>query len=160
MKRGTKPMARTTKIKPRSKKMAAAYTGTPEQEGRRALVNRLLTERPMCEAGAKIAAAYAYSKTSLSYALSRSPTGRPIQITTSQGKLVLICTGNSVDVHEILPRSAKGSILDEANLLCVCRPCHEWITLRANEAMALGLRVSRFGEGMTRAKSSLADWSR
>lgn len=30
----------------------------------------------------------------------------------------------SVDVHEILPRSAGGSILDETNALCVCRPHH------------------------------------
>lgn len=50
----------------------------------------------------------------------------------------------SVDVHEILARSAGGSILDEANAVCVCRQCHTWIGDFPNEATILGLRKSRF----------------
>jgi hypothetical protein len=47
-------------------------------------------------------------------------------------------------VHEILSRSAGGSILDEANCLCVCRQCHTWVGDFPNEATALGLRQSRW----------------
>jgi 5-methylcytosine-specific restriction endonuclease McrA len=34
----------------------------------------------------------------------------------------------SVDVHERKSRARGGSILDEANLVCLCRPCHSWVT--------------------------------
>lgn len=84
--------------------------------GRREVVSRLLRERPWCEAGCRIA---------------NSP--RPSS-----------CAGQSVDVHELLRRSAGGSIVDESNLLCVCRPCHDWIGLHPREAIALGLSLSRY----------------
>jgi 5-methylcytosine-specific restriction endonuclease McrA len=34
----------------------------------------------------------------------------------------------SVDVHEIKSRARGGSITDESNLACLCRPCHDLIT--------------------------------
>ena len=39
------------------------------------------------------------------------------------------CTMTPSDVHEIVPRSAGGSILDPANVLALCRPCHHYITV-------------------------------
>lgn len=45
----------------------------------------------------------------------------------------------SVDIHEIVRRSQGGSILDEKNLLAVCRPCHQRIGNHPQLAFDLGL---------------------
>ena len=45
----------------------------------------------------------------------------------------------SVDVHEVIRRSQGGSILDEKNLLCVCRECHRRIGNYPQLAFDLGL---------------------
>lgn len=34
----------------------------------------------------------------------------------------------SVDVHEIKTRARGGSLTNESNLACLCRPCHSVIT--------------------------------
>lgn len=49
----------------------------------------------------------------------------------------------SVDVHELVRRSQGGSILDEKNLMCVCRECHRRIGNHPQLAFDLGL--SRHG---------------
>ena len=38
------------------------------------------------------------------------------------------CTQLSTDCHEILTRARGGSILDEENIVCLCRSCHSFIT--------------------------------
>lgn len=48
------------------------------------------------------------------------------------------------DVHEILPRSAGGSMTDPANLADLCRPCHEWVTLHPDLAEVEGFHRFRF----------------
>ena len=45
----------------------------------------------------------------------------------------------SQDVHEIVRRSQGGSILDEQNLMAVCRPCHERIGKYPKISFDLGL---------------------
>lgn len=45
----------------------------------------------------------------------------------------------SVDVHEVVRRSQGGSILDESNLMCVCRQCHRRIGDNTGLAFDLGL---------------------
>jgi len=45
----------------------------------------------------------------------------------------------SVDVHELVRRSQGGSILDEANCIVVCRPCHRRIGNYPQLAFDLGL---------------------
>lgn len=50
-------------------------------------------------------------------------------------------TRASVDIHELVSRARGGSILDEVNLLAVCRPCHTWITQRPKAAEFLGLAL-------------------
>lgn len=92
----------------RSKKKEAEY------RLRRPLVERLLQERPLCEACA-ILAVY-------------------------QEKSVYVLR-NSQDIHEIMPRSAGGSILDEKNLLALCRPCHTFVTTHPLEAGNMGLHL-------------------
>jgi hypothetical protein len=79
---------------------------------RRPLVARLLAERPWCEACPRFAA---------------------------HDDLLLYIRRPSVDVHEVVRRSQGGSILDEANLLCVCRECHRRIGEEPQLAFDLGL---------------------
>ena len=56
-----------------------------------------------------------------------------------------MCTGRSRDAHELLARSALGSITDEENILMVCGECHRWITDHPGKAKELGLSRSRYG---------------
>lgn len=61
-----------------------------------------------------------------------------------EARIVGACTGASVDVHEVLRRSAGGDIVDDANVRALCRPCHDWIHTHPREARRLGLLASRF----------------
>lgn len=79
---------------------------------RRPLVKRLLEERPWCEA----CPVFADHDEKVTY--NRRP---------------------SVDIHEIIRRSQMGSILDESNLLAVCRACHGRIGNHPQLAFDLGL---------------------
>jgi hypothetical protein len=107
------PLARSRKPLPRrSAKTEAKYAGP---DGRRALVARLLSERPVCESGL-----------------------------TWQW---VVCKNKSVDIHEVLSRARGGSILDESNLLAVCRHCHTWITDRPLASERLGLSRRRWPKG-------------
>jgi len=95
-------------MKYRSDKREAEYVE------RRAIVGRLLEERPKCEA-CTILAVY-------------------------EGK-VTYKHRNSKDIHEIKPRSAGGSITDEGNLLALCRPCHTFVTDNPRTAANMGLHL-------------------
>jgi 5-methylcytosine-specific restriction endonuclease McrA len=90
----------------RSKKKEAEYVI------RRKIVERLLSERPYCEACPKFA--------------------------KHDGKLTYVRRG-SVDIHELVRRSQGGSILEEENLLAVCRACHDRIGRSPQLAFDLGL---------------------
>lgn len=83
-----------------------------EYKQRIPLVKKLLAEKPFCEA----CPVFAKHDGKISYVR------RPSQ-----------------DVHEIVRRSQGGSILDEQNLLCVCRSCHQRIGNYPQLAFALGL---------------------
>jgi len=48
----------------------------------------------------------------------------------------------AVDAHEVVPRSAGGSITDTANIRAVCRPCHDWIHANPADARATGWLAS------------------
>lgn len=87
---------------------------------RRPLVARLLAERPWCEA-CKVYA-------------------------THDGKVTYV-RRPSVDIHEIVRRSQGGSILDESNLLSVCRDCHNRIGRHPQEAFDLGLAKHGWEDG-------------
>ncbi len=79
---------------------------------RRPLVARLLEERPYCEA----CPVFAKHDEKITYQRHRS-----------------------VDIHEIVRRSQGGSILEESNLLAVCRECHRRIGNHPQLAFDLGL---------------------
>lgn len=90
----------------RSKKKEAEY------RLRRPLVEKLLQERPYCEA-CPVFAEYDEKAT---YIRQRSQ-----------------------DIHEIVRRSQGGSILDEKNLMAVCRKCHTRIGNYPQLSFELGL---------------------
>lgn len=83
-----------------------------EYKLRRPLVARLLEERPMCEA---------------------------CPIFAAHDGLVVYSRNRGQDVHELVRRSQGGSILDEDNLMVVCRPCHRRIGNYPQLAFDLGL---------------------
>lgn len=83
-----------------------------EYKLRRPLVEKMLEENPYCEA---------------------------CPVFAKNDNLATYRTNRSVDVHEIVRRSQGGSILDEKNLMCVCRPCHSRIGNYPQLAFALGL---------------------
>ncbi len=76
------------------------------------MVERLLKERPACEACPVFA--------------------------EHDGQVTYVRRA-SVDIHEVVRRSQGGSILDEANLLAVCRSCHRRIGDYPALAFSLGL---------------------
>jgi len=52
------------------------------------------------------------------------------------------CTYMPTDVHEILTRGRGGSIVDEDNVLALCRTCHHFITCEPAWAKENGFVVS------------------
>jgi 5-methylcytosine-specific restriction endonuclease McrA len=79
---------------------------------RRKLVVRLLEEKPWCEAC-------------------------PVFAEHDEKKMYK--RNQSSDLHELKRRSQGGSILDEENIICVCRPCHTRIGNYPQLAFDLGL---------------------
>jgi 5-methylcytosine-specific restriction endonuclease McrA len=79
---------------------------------RRPLVEKLLEEKPYCEA----CPVFAEHDEKATYVRQRSQ-----------------------DIHEIVRRSQGGSILDENNLLAVCRKCHTRIGNYPQLSFELGL---------------------
>ncbi len=101
-----KPLKRGAPPRKRSKKMELKYIE------RRALVVKVLSERPRCEA---------------------------CPVFAKHDGLVTYKLSPSTDVHELIRRSQGGSILDEKNVLAVCRKCHNRIGREPALAVDLGL---------------------
>ena len=57
------------------------------------------------------------------------------------------CTRLAVDGHELLSRGRGGSHLDPANVVPLCRLCHDWVTRHPTHADALGLALSAVPRG-------------
>ena len=81
---------------------------------RRKVVARLLEERPYCEA---------------------------CPIWAKYDEVTLYKRNASVDIHELKRRSQGGSILEEDNLMAVCRDCHDRIGREPAISIELGLAV-------------------
>jgi len=79
---------------------------------RRPLVAKMLSERPFCEA---------------------------CPVFADHDQKVTYTRYPSVDIHELVRRSQGGSILDENNLMAVCRNCHRRIGNYPELAFQLGL---------------------
>lgn len=48
------------------------------------------------------------------------------------------CAGQAVDAHEKLRRGQGGSIVDPANIILVCRECHDYIHAHPAESYESG----------------------
>ena len=119
LKRSDKPLKRTP-LKNSSKKINHRSKKTEEKyKLRRPLVEKLLGERPWCQA---------------------------CPIFAQHDGLVTYQQRPSVDVHEVVRRSQGGSILDESNLMCVCRQCHSRIGNEPALAFSLGLAKHAYDE--------------
>ena len=92
-----------------------------DYELRRPLVRRLLQERPWCEA---------------------------CPVFATHDEKVTYVRQASVDIHEVLTRGRGGSILDESNLLAVCRSCHRRIGNYPALANELGLTRASWDAGL------------
>lgn len=97
----------------RSKKKEAEY------RQRRPLVEKLLNEKPLCEA---------------------------CPVFAEYDGLATYIINKSVDIHELIRRSQGGSILDEENLIAVCRKCHNRIGNYPALAFELGLAKHAWDE--------------
>lgn len=113
-----KPLKQKTPLKSKSgiKRSSGLAKRSKKMEekyiDRRKFVKKILSERPYCEACGVFA--------------------------TYDGKSVF-WREQSVDVHELIRRSQGGSILDEKNVLAVCRPCHTRIGNEPELSFRLGL---------------------
>lgn len=79
---------------------------------RREIVAEILAEKPWCEA---------------------------CPVFAQNDGLVTYRRRPSVDCHELVRRSQGGSILDKANIIAVCRKCHNRIGNHPELAFELGL---------------------
>jgi hypothetical protein len=104
-----KGLKRGKRLRFRSKKMEEKYVD------RRALVERLLEDRPWCEA------CLVYSNNDYSQ----------------------LAIQKATDLHEIVNRSGGGDILDESIIVVVCPTCHARIGEDPKEAERLGLHLRR-----------------
>ena len=121
-------------MKHRSAKTLAQY------KLRRPLVAKLIEERPWCEACAVFAG-----------------------FDRCEGDDTSIYVqARSMDAHELIRRSRGGSILDETNILMVCRPCHTRVGSSPLTAERVGLELPSWAspEMFDEAKDLRKSWSR
>jgi len=59
-----------------------------------------------------------------------------------EARVVPVCTGYGSELHHVLSRSQGGALMDEANVMVVCRWCHHWIEHHPREAKTLGYKKS------------------
>ena len=127
----------------RSVKMQAKYDGP---DGRKALVARLLAERPRCEfRGATVVTVEILSTSMLSpfEQADRQIKARYNELNKTGWPQ---CDQPSTEIHERLSRARGGSILDESNCVALCHEHHRWTTDHPAEATKLGLLKSRWGK--------------
>jgi hypothetical protein len=125
---GPAPSRARKPLRARSAKTRKRYAG---EEGRAAFVARILSERTKCEAGVLIG-------THLLNLEGKHPK------TAAAARAAVQCSVRAREVHEVLARSAGGSILDAGNVRALCHRCHAWIGDHPKAALALGLRRSRY----------------
>jgi 5-methylcytosine-specific restriction endonuclease McrA len=109
-----KPMQRGAPLKRTGSLRPRSKKKSAEYVERRKIVSRLLGERPYCEA---------------------------CPVFARHDEVSLYNRKASVDIHELKRRSQGGSILEEDNLMAVCRECHDRIGHEPKLAIELGLAV-------------------
>jgi len=107
-----KPIKRTSLPKRTGKINPRSEKMKKTYEKRRPFVEKVLSENPYCQA---------------------------CPVFAKHDEKVTFVQNKSVDVHELLRRSQGGSILDESNVIAVCRKCHQRIGNYPELAVNLGL---------------------
>lgn len=67
------------------------------------------------------------------------------------------CQREPHDIHEPLTRARGGSITDPANMIVVCRACHDWIHRNPKLATEVGLLRSAYNTGYDGTGEQLDD---
>lgn len=94
---------------------------------------------PLRKRSAKMEAKYVERRKLVVKVLSERPTCEACPVFAKHDGLKTYRLSLSTDVHELVRRSQGGSILDEANVLAVCRKCHNRIGQYPALAFDLGL---------------------
>ena len=113
------PLKRRTPLRHMSRKRSK------QQRLRREMVHDELAHRELCEAGLVIR----------QYRLATYGQEYANRLNTHAYR----CNGLAIELHEPLTRARGGSILDPANTVAICRPCHDWIHAHPAAATDLGL---------------------
>jgi hypothetical protein len=99
---------------------------------RRALVERVLAQRPTCEAPSHLRA--------IVHGLPREDQDEVVGALRASGPYC-----RSSEVHEVLSRARGGSIVDESNVMALCHIHHAWVTAHPRLATMAGLMRSSRG---------------
>lgn len=117
--------------------------GTGTSGGRAAIVSEVLAARPSCEVSKRLIGVIGRLRVDQSHDLDE------VRVLCNGIHFALQnCSGAAVDVHERLPRSAGGSIIDRTNFVTCCRMCHDFVETHRKLAISVGLLDSRY-EGRT-----------
>jgi hypothetical protein len=116
LKRSSKPIKRSPLPKSNKPIKKRSKKQATLYEKRIPFVKEVLSARPLCEA---------------------------CPVFASHDSRVTFIQRKSVDVHELVRRSQGGSIIDESNVLAVCRQCHTRIG--NNPALAFDLGLAKHG---------------
>ena len=119
------PLKRRTPLRQMSRKRSK------QQRLRRVMVQEELGKRELCEAGV-IIRQWRLATYGQEYA-------NRLNVYAHR------CNGLAIELHEPLTRARGGSILDPANTVAICRPCHDWVHAHPTAATAVGLLQSTHG---------------
>jgi hypothetical protein len=115
------------RLRPRSSKMQKLY-----EEERIQFVTDTLAARPRCELPDLI-----------DQACDTKAIDHRLEVGSSLFLVQARCQRHTVDVHEILSRGRGGPIvpsqgLTQADVLALCRNCHDWVTEHSKESGLIG----------------------
>ena len=78
------------------------------------------------------------------------------KVTDAMNPVCVRCGARADDAHEILSRARGGSITDPANLVALCRLCHDFITCNPLLAERVGLALRASDPGIANVFSRRA----
>lgn len=97
------------------------------------------SSKPIAKRSKKTEALYVERREFVSRILSENKLCQACPVFAQHDKVATFIHRPSVDVHELVRRSQGGSILDENNVIAVCRQCHQRIGDKPQLAFDLGL---------------------
>lgn len=95
--------------------------------------------KPLQKRSKKTEEKYVERRKFVAETLKKFPLCQACKVFATHDKKSTFVHNKSSDVHELVRRSQGGSILDESNVLAVCRPCHTRIGNEPKLSFELGL---------------------